>query len=43
LRERLADPLSAIGDGLAQLSDQPGLGFEPDLRSIQQFCVLERR
>lgn len=42
LRERLIGPLSEIRDGHAQLSDKPGLGFEPDLRSIQQFRVLER-
>jgi D-galactarolactone cycloisomerase len=43
LREYLAGPLSEIRDGRAQLSDKPGLGFEPDLRSIHNFCVLERR
>ena len=43
LREYLASPLSQIREGRAQLSDKPGLGFEPDLRSIHNFCVLERR
>jgi len=42
LRERLAGPLSKINNGHAQLTNNPGLGFEPDLRSIHQFCVLER-
>jgi D-galactarolactone cycloisomerase len=42
LRECLAGPLFEIANGRTQLSGKPGLGFEPDLRSIHKFCVLER-
>lgn len=40
LREMLASPFPAARDGLLTLSDAPGLGVEPDLRSLKQFEVV---
>lgn len=39
LREIFAAPQIAIINGRVQLSDHPGLGIEPDLKAIVDFCV----
>jgi D-galactarolactone cycloisomerase len=39
LRALLCAPLDAIGNGKAELSDQPGLGMEPDVALLEQFAV----
>jgi L-alanine-DL-glutamate epimerase-like enolase superfamily enzyme len=37
LRERLCGPLAEIYDGMVTLGDEPGLGIEPDLASIEPY------
>jgi D-galactarolactone cycloisomerase len=37
LRDRFCGPVAEISDGTVTLSDSPGLGFEPDLSSIEQY------
>jgi L-alanine-DL-glutamate epimerase-like enolase superfamily enzyme len=39
LRELLACPLPKISDGAVSLSDQPGLGIEPDLVALKPFLI----
>lgn len=37
LRDRFCGPVADIRDGTVTLSDNPGLGIEPDLSSIEQY------
>ena len=37
LRDRFCGPVADIRDGMVTLSDNPGLGIEPDLSSIEQY------
>ncbi len=37
LRDNFCGPVADISDGTVTLSDRPGLGFEPDLSSIEQY------
>jgi L-alanine-DL-glutamate epimerase-like enolase superfamily enzyme len=37
LREHFCGPVADIRDGMVTLSDNPGLGIEPDLSSIEQY------
>ena len=37
LRDRLCGPVTDIRDGMVTLSDNAGLGIEPDLASIEQY------
>jgi D-galactarolactone cycloisomerase len=37
LRDRFCGPVADIRDGMVTLSDNPGLGIEPDLSSIAQY------
>ena len=37
LRDRFCGPVADIRDGMVTLSDDPGLGIEPDLSSIEQY------
>jgi D-galactarolactone cycloisomerase len=37
LRERLCGPLTEVSDGMVTLGDEPGLGIEPDLASIEPY------
>ncbi|WP_146690763.1 mandelate racemase/muconate lactonizing enzyme family protein [Bradyrhizobium canariense] len=37
LRDRFCGPIANISDGAVTLNDDPGLGIEPDLASIQQY------
>jgi len=37
LRDRFCGPVADIRDGMATLSDNAGLGIEPDLSSIEQY------
>lgn len=39
LRELLANPLPKIVNGAVSLSDQPGLGIEPDLATLKPFLI----
>ena len=39
LRELLARPLPKIVNGAVSLSDQPGLGIEPDLAALKPFLI----
>jgi L-alanine-DL-glutamate epimerase-like enolase superfamily enzyme len=39
LRELLANPLPKIVNGTVCLSDQPGLGIEPDIAGLQPFLI----
>jgi D-galactarolactone cycloisomerase len=37
LRDRFCGPVADVKDGTVMLSDDPGLGIEPDLSSIEQY------
>jgi D-galactarolactone cycloisomerase len=37
LRDRLCGPVAAVNQGMVTLNDEPGLGIEPDLQSIEQY------
>ncbi|KWV58663.1 mandelate racemase [Bradyrhizobium macuxiense] len=37
LRDRLCGPVRDVRDGMITLGDEPGLGIEPDLASIEQY------
>lgn len=37
LRDRFCGPVANVSDGAVTLSDEPGLGIEPDLASIEQY------
>jgi L-alanine-DL-glutamate epimerase-like enolase superfamily enzyme len=37
LRDRFCGPVANVKDGTVTLSDDPGLGIEPDLSSIEQY------
>ncbi|MBR1126359.1 mandelate racemase/muconate lactonizing enzyme family protein [Bradyrhizobium lablabi] len=37
LRDRFCGPVASVSDGTITLSDDPGLGIEPDLASIEQY------
>ena len=37
LRDRFCGPVADIRDGMVTLGDNPGLGIEPDLSSIEQY------
>ena len=37
LRDRFRGPVADIRDGMVRLGDNPGLGIEPDLSSIEQY------
>jgi L-alanine-DL-glutamate epimerase-like enolase superfamily enzyme len=37
LRDRFCGPVINISDGLVTLEDDPGLGIEPDLSSIETY------
>ncbi len=37
LRDRLCGPVADVSDGTVTLGDDPGLGIEPDLSSIEQY------
>jgi L-alanine-DL-glutamate epimerase-like enolase superfamily enzyme len=37
LRDRLCGPVAAVNQGMVTLNDEPGLGIEPDLPSIEQY------
>ena len=37
LRDRFCGPVVDVRDGAISLSDDPGLGIEPDLASIEQY------
>ena len=37
LRDRFCGPVADIRDGTVTLGDDPGLGIEPDLSSIEQY------
>ena len=39
LRSLLCGPLGVVGNGKAELSDQPGLGIEPDASRLEKFAV----
>jgi hypothetical protein len=39
LRELLGHPLPKIASGEVSLSDQPGLGIEPDLAALKPFLI----
>jgi L-alanine-DL-glutamate epimerase-like enolase superfamily enzyme len=39
LREAMAMPYPAIADGKVQLSDEPGLGIEPDVKKLIDLQV----
>src|SRR5699024_2626785 len=43
LRTQLALPFPRLADGQLQLSQQPGLGIEPDISAIEQYTVLHRK
>jgi L-alanine-DL-glutamate epimerase-like enolase superfamily enzyme len=37
LRDRLCGPVADVSEGTVTLSDEPGLGIEPELASIEQY------
>lgn len=37
LRDRFCGPVTEVSDGAITLSDEPGLGIEPDIASIEQY------
>ena len=37
LRDRFCGPVADVSDGAITLTDEPGLGIEPDLASIEQY------
>jgi L-alanine-DL-glutamate epimerase-like enolase superfamily enzyme len=37
LRDRLCGPVINVHQGMVILSDEPGLGIEPDLASLEQY------
>lgn len=37
LRDRFCGPVGEVRDGMVTLGDEPGLGIEPDLASIEQY------
>jgi len=37
LRDRFCGPVADVRDGTITLDDEPGLGIEPDLASIEQY------
>jgi L-alanine-DL-glutamate epimerase-like enolase superfamily enzyme len=37
LRDLLCGPVAAVNQGMVTLNDEPGLGIEPDLQSIEQY------
>jgi D-galactarolactone cycloisomerase len=37
LRDQFCGPVANVSDGTVTLSDDPGLGIEPDLSSIEQY------
>jgi D-galactarolactone cycloisomerase len=37
LRDRFCGPVADVRDGAITLSDDPGLGIEPELASIEQY------
>jgi D-galactarolactone cycloisomerase len=37
LRDRFCGPVAEVNEGMIALSDEPGLGIEPDLASIEQY------
>ena len=37
LRERFCGPIADVSDGMVTLGDEPGLGIEPDLSSIENY------
>lgn len=37
LRDRFCGPVAEVSDGAITLSDEPGLGIEPDIASIEQY------
>ena len=40
LRDRFCGPVADIRDGMVTLGDNPGLGVEPDLSSIEQYRTV---
>ncbi|MBV7482725.1 mandelate racemase/muconate lactonizing enzyme family protein [Bordetella sp. BOR01] len=38
LRTLLSGPLSQLEDGVAQLGTDPGIGVEPDLAALREYC-----
>jgi L-alanine-DL-glutamate epimerase-like enolase superfamily enzyme len=40
LRELCCGPVASIKDGTVTLGDEPGLGIEPDLASIEQYRTM---
>jgi L-alanine-DL-glutamate epimerase-like enolase superfamily enzyme len=37
LRDRFCGPVADVKDGAVTLSEEPGLGIEPDLSSIEEY------
>jgi L-alanine-DL-glutamate epimerase-like enolase superfamily enzyme len=40
LRDRFCGPVASIADGMVTLGDEPGIGIEPDLKSIEQYRTI---
>jgi L-alanine-DL-glutamate epimerase-like enolase superfamily enzyme len=40
LRDRFSGPVLNVRDGMIELGDEPGLGIEPDLASIDRYRTL---
>jgi L-alanine-DL-glutamate epimerase-like enolase superfamily enzyme len=40
LRDRFCGPVAKVNDGTITLTDQPGLGLEPDMAAIESFRTL---
>ena len=41
LRTQTCGPLARVVDGVATLTDDPGLGFAPDLQALREFAVAD--